>query len=196
MTADNQSYIEMANRGFTVWLTGLPCSGKSTLAKLLSGYLTNHGRGSVILDGDEVRERLSKGLGFSKEDRAENIRRVAYVCRLINQVNGIAIAALISPFRLARQEALLEIGNFVEVYVKCPSEVCAKRDIKGHYAKALAGDLQNFTGVSDPYEAPLDPQIVLDTDKQTPEESLCHMVEELKLLGLLHSPSRQEMRHA
>lgn len=186
----------MAHRGFTVWLTGLPCSGKSTLARLLSEYLAHHGSSSVILDGDEVREMLSKGLGFSKEDRTENIRRVAYVCRLINQVDGIAIAALISPYRLARQEALLEIGNFVEVYVKCPSEVCAKRDIKGHYAKALTGDLQNFTGVSAPYEEPLDPQIVLDTDRQTPEESLCHMVDELKHLGLLYSPSGQEMRHA
>ena len=150
----------------------------------------------MILDGDEVREKLSKGLGFSKEDRTENIRRVAYVCRLINQVDGIAIAALISPFRLDRQEARLEVGNYVEVYVNCPLEVCEKRDLKGHYAKARAGELHQSTLVSDPYEEPLDPQIVLDTDKQTPEESLCHMAEELKRLGLLYSPSSQDMRPA
>ena len=181
----NQMDDGKSNCGFTVWLTGLPCSGKSTLANGLREYLTRIGRNNVVLDGDEVRERLSKGLGFSKLDRIENVRRVAYVCRLINQVDSVAIAALISPYRSARQDARSEIGNFIEVYVKCALEVCAQRDVKGHYAKAQAGELEGFTGVSDPYQEPLDPEIVLDTDKQTPEESLAHIVEALAHRGLL-----------
>jgi adenylyl-sulfate kinase len=139
----------------------------------------------VVLDGDEVRERLSKELGFSKKDRTENMRRVAYICRLINHCDGIVIAALISPYRSGRQDARLEIGNFIEVYVKCALEVCAKRDVKGQYAKARTGELQEFTGVSDPYEEPLVPEIVVETDIQTTEESLSHIVKELIRLELL-----------
>jgi len=171
--------------GFTVWLTGLPCSGKTTLAKLLEKHLERCGHRTVVFDGDEVRDRLSKGLGFSKEDRIENIRRISYVCRLVTQLDGVAIAAAISPHRSARKEARREIGNLVEVYVKCSIEKCIKRDVKGHYQKALQGKIQNFTGVSDPYEEPLKPDIVVDTERQTPEESLDSILEGLKGMGCI-----------
>lgn len=185
MTLGSRIENQRPGTGFTVWFTGLPCSGKTTLARLLEADLRHRGRRPVVFDGDEVRERLSKGLGFSKDDRNENIRRIAYVCWLVTQLDGVAIAAVVSPYLAARHAARQEIGNFVEVYVKCSLEVCIKRDIKGHYQKAFRGEIQNFTGVSDPYEAPLDPEVVVSTECQTPQESVSDILKRLKELEYL-----------
>lgn len=171
--------------GFTVWFTGLPSSGKSTLARLLEGRLTQQGCRVEVLDGDEVRQRLSRGLGFSKADRDENIRRIAYVAKLITRCGGTAITCAISPYREVREEARREIGQFVEVYVKCPLDVCIARDVKGLYAKALRGEIPNFTGLSDPYEEPLNPEITLETDREGPEESAAKVLRRLEELAYL-----------
>jgi len=162
----------MTRKGFTVWFTGLPCSGKSTLAKMLHEHLGENGCAAEVLDGDEVRQRLTKGLGFSKEGRDENIRRISYVAKLITRVGGVAITAAISPYEKLRALAREEIRNFIEVYVDCPLEVCIQRDVKGHYAKAQKGELLNFTGISDPYESPRNSEVIVQTDQETPEESL------------------------
>jgi adenylylsulfate kinase len=171
--------------GFTVWFTGLPSAGKTTLARLLEKALTQRGRRVEVLDGDEVRQRLSRGLGFSKEDRDENIRRISYVANLITRSGGVAITCAISPYRQLRDEARREIGPFVEVYVQCPLEVCIARDVKGLYEKALRGEIAQFTGVSDPYEAPLSPEVVVDTDRQHPEESVAVILQRLEELGYI-----------
>jgi adenylyl-sulfate kinase len=162
----------MERNGFTVWFTGLPSSGKSTLAGMLQKKLLEFGFPVEILDGDEVRQRLNQGLGFSKEDREENIRRISYVAKLLARVGAVAITAAISPYRSSRDQARSEIENFVEVYINCPVEECIRRDVKGLYAKALQGKVQNFTGVSDPYEPPSRPEITVFTDRESPEESL------------------------
>jgi adenylylsulfate kinase len=158
-------------RGTTIWLTGLPSAGKSTIARRLSVIIEARGHRVIVLDGDEVRERLNKGLGFSKEDRDENVRRIAYVARLLTEAGAVAIVAAISPYREARDAARDEIGRFVEIFVHCPLEECIKRDVKGLYRKALAGTIEHFTGVSDPYEPPLRPEIVIETHRETPLES-------------------------
>jgi len=140
-----------------------------------------------ILDGDVVREHLSKGLGFSKEDRDTNIKRIAFVCKLLTR-NGVAnIAAAISPYREAREYARKEIRDFIEVYVKCSLETCIQRDVKGLYKKALAGEVKAFTGVSDPYEEPLNPELVVESDKETPEESALKVIKKLEELGYMES---------
>jgi adenylylsulfate kinase len=171
--------------GFTVWFTGLPSAGKSTLARMLETALMQRGWRVEVLDGDEVRQRLSRGLGFSKEDRDENIRRITYVARLITNCGGVAITCAISPYRALREEARQEIGRFVEVYVKCPLDVCIARDVKGLYAKALRGELPAFTGVSDPYEEPLTPEVTVQTDRERPEESVAKILRRLEELGFL-----------
>jgi adenylyl-sulfate kinase len=158
--------------GFTVWFTGLPSSGKSTLAGLLAEALQGRGVSVEVLDGDEVRTVLTKGLGFSREDRDENIRRIAWVAKLLTRHGVVAITAAISPYRPARERARQEIGRFVEVYVKCPVEICAQRDVKGLYARAQRGEIEQFTGISDPYEEPLRPEVTVETHRQSPEESL------------------------
>jgi adenylylsulfate kinase len=180
--------------GFTVWLTGLPSSGKSTLARLLEEVLVQRGQRVEVLDGDEVRLRLSRGLGFSKEDRDENIRRITYVARLITRCGGVAITGAISPYRALRDEARQEIGRFIEVYVKCPLDVCIQRDVKGLYAKALRGEISAFTGVSDPYEAPLNPEMVVETDRESPAESLAKILQRLEALGYLAAAPASCMR--
>ena len=172
----------MTRKGFTVWFTGLPCSGKSTLAKLLHERLTELGHASEILDGDEIRRRLTKGLTFSKEDRDENIRRISYVAKLITRVGGVAITAAISPYEKLRTEARHEIEDFVEIHVDCPLEICIERDVKGHYAKAQKGEILNFTGISDPYEPPRNPELRLHTHEETREESIEKALECLKNL--------------
>ncbi len=172
-------------KGFTVWFTGLSGSGKTTLARMLEQKIKEMGFHVEVLDGDEVRERLSKGLGFSKEDRDENIWRIAYVARLITNSGGIAITCAISPYREMREKARRDIGRFIEVYVNCPVEECIKRDVKGLYKKALKGEIKNFTGVSDPYEPPMDPEIVVETHKETHEESLNKIINGLIGLGYL-----------
>jgi len=175
----------MTPQGFVVWFTGLPCSGKSTLAGLLNEALTQRGLRKEILDGDEVRKRLTKGLGFSKEDRDENIRRIAYVAKLLSRNGVIAITAAISPYRALRDEVRQEIGRFVEVHVQCPLDVCIARDVKGHYRRAIAGEITSFTGVSDPYEKPLNPELVVRTDREDPKESLSKVLETLQELNYL-----------
>jgi adenylyl-sulfate kinase len=171
--------------GFTLWFTGLPCSGKSTLALLVAAELERRGRGVEILDGDLVRTHLTKGLGFSKEDRDENIRRIGFVCGLLSKHGAVAIAAAISPYRAIRDEVRSSIANFVEVYVNTPLEVCIQRDVKGMYKKALAGEMKNFTGVDDPYEAPLQPEIVIETEKELPAVSAERILTNLEKMGLL-----------
>jgi len=173
----------MIRKGFTIWFTGLPSSGKTTLACLLQKKIQDLGFQVEHLDGDEVRQKLTKDLGFSKEDRDENIRRIAYVAKLLTRVGAVAITSAISPYRALREYARDEIREFVEVHVDCPLEVCIKRDVKGLYKKALKGELRQFTGISDPYEAPLSPEVVLDTSQETPEESLEKIIGKLHELG-------------
>src|SRR5215831_7954495 len=162
----------MTQKGFTIWFTGLSGAGKSTLSEALEQRLKARGRNIEILDGDIVRTHLSKGLGFSREDRDTNIKRIAFVCGLLTR-NGVAcISAAISPYREAREWARQEIGNFVEVYVKCPLEVCRERDVKGLYKLVDEGKIKNFTGVDDPYEEPEHPEVVVEADKESVEESV------------------------
>ena len=167
-------------RGFCIWFTGLSGAGKSTLSQALREVLVSKGRNVEILDGDEVRENLSKGLGFSREDRDTNIRRIGYVCHLLSRNGVISISAAISPYRSVRDENRKRIGNFIEVFVKCPLDVLIERDVKGLYKKALAGEIKNFTGVSDPYEDPLHPEIVVATDKESIEESVQKIISYLE----------------
>jgi adenylyl-sulfate kinase len=152
---------------------------------MLEEALMQRGWRVEVLDGDEVRERLSRGLGFSKADRDENIRRITYVAKLITRCGGVAITCAISPYRALREEARQEIGRFVEVYVQCPLDVCIARDVKGLYAKALRGELPAFTGVSDPYEEPLMPEVTVETDRERPEESVAKILQRLEELGFL-----------
>ena len=163
----------MSERGFTVWFTGLSGAGKSTIAEMLFHEFQARGMKTEILDGDVVRTNLSKGLGFSKEDRDTNIRRIAFVANLLTR-NGVAtICCPISPFKETRDEARALIGDFVEVYVHATiDELAQNRDPKGLYKKALAGEIKNFTGVDDPYEVPENPEVVLDTMVESPEDSL------------------------
>jgi adenylylsulfate kinase len=171
-------------RGFTVWFTGLSGSGKSTIAEMLYHEFKARGLKTEILDGDEVRKNLSKGLGFSKEDRDTNILRIGYVADLLTR-NGVAtIACPISPYKATRDAVREQIGEFVEVHVDATvEEIAAHRDPKGLYKKALAGEITGFTGVDDPYEAPVDPEIRVDTLEQSPEESLRFVLSRLKELG-------------
>src|SRR3990170_3125282 len=175
----------MSDRGFVVWFTGLSGAGKTTIAHRLEAVLRDRRLKVEVLDGDVVRTHLSKGLGFSKEDRDTNIRRIGFVAHLL-QRNGVAvICSAISPYREIRDENRALIGDFVEVYTKCPIDVLQERDVKGLYAKALKGEVANFTGVSDPYEEPLNAEVVLETDKESEEESLAKLVAKLEELGYL-----------
>ncbi len=177
-------------RGFVVWFTGLSGAGKTTLARRLESVLRERALKVEVLDGDIVRTNLSKGLGFSKEDRDTNIRRIGFVCKLLARNGVVAIAAAISPYREVREEVRRDIGDFVEVYVKCPLEVLKERDVKGLYAKALRGEISNFTGISDPYEESLNPGVIVETDKENVEESLANLVARLERLGYL-TPSHE-----
>lgn len=173
------------DQGFTIWFTGLPRAGKTTIANLVANRLKDEGLKVEVLDGDVVRTNLSRGLGFNKEDRDTNIRRIGFVCQLLSRNGVVAIAAAISPYRDIRGEVRSSIGRFVEVYVKCPVEVCAERDFKGLYEKARRGEIKNFTGVSDPYEEPLNPEIVCNTDLESPEESEDKVIKCLIKLGYM-----------
>ena len=168
-----------------MWFTGLSGSGKSTVSRLVAERLRAQGAKVELLDGDEVRLRLSKGLGFSKEDRDENIRRIGYLCELLSRNGVIAIAAAISPYRELRDELRARIPDFVEVYVECPLEVLAARDVKGLYRKALAGEIKQFTGVSDPYEPPLHPEVTIRSAEETAEQSADRIWATLERLGLI-----------
>lgn len=177
----------MEHKGFTLWLTGLSGSGKSTLAGRVADELRRRGMKVEILDGDEVRTNLSQGLGFSKEDRDTNIKRIGYVCKLLSRNGVVAISAAISPYREIRDHNRKEIGHFVEVYVQCSIEELTKRDVKGLYKKALAGEIKNFTGISDPYEPPLQPEILVDSGAQTEAQSLAHILGYLEREGWIPS---------
>ena len=173
------------SKGFVVWFTGLSGAGKSTIAAALQSELARRGRSSELLDGDEVRAHLSKGLGFSKEDRDTNIRRIGYVARLIARSGGIAITAAISPYHEIRDEVRGQTPNFVEVFVRCPLDTLVERDTKGLYRKAIVGEIANFTGVSDPYEEPLRAEVICDTSEESLGESLAKVLDKLERLGLL-----------
>lgn len=175
----------MTQIGFTIWFTGLSGSGKSTLSEAIQSRLKARGRNVEILDGDVVRTHLSKGLGFSREDRDTNIKRIAFVCSLLTRNGVVCVSAAISPYREAREWARREIGNFVEVYVKCPLEVCQARDVKGLYKQAAEGKLKGFTGIDDPYEEPEKPELVVETDQETLDESVERIFARLEELGYL-----------
>ncbi|MBD3182374.1 adenylyl-sulfate kinase [Candidatus Poribacteria bacterium] len=171
--------------GFTLWFTGLPCSGKTTIAEIIEKELRNRGLNVESLDGDEVRTHLSKDLGFSKKDRDTHISRMGFIAKLLSR-NGVAvIAAFVSPYREVREQIKVGIDNFIEVFVRCPVEVCIERDVKGMYKKALSGEIKNFTGISDPYEEPENPTIIVDTDKENVEESAEKIIRYLELAGLI-----------
>ena len=183
------------NRGFTLWLTGLSGAGKTTLAERLVAELTARGRTPEVLDGHVVRTQLPKGLGFSKEDRDTNVRRIGFVAGLVTRQGGAAIVAAISPYRAAREEVralVAETGAFIEVYVECPLEELVRRDVKGLYAKALRGEIANFTGVSDPYEAPVAPEIAVRTDTESVDETARKVLAYLEARGLLDSAGAVE----
>jgi adenylyl-sulfate kinase len=173
-------------RGFTIWFTGLSGAGKTTIANQLETVLRERGKKVEILDGDVVRTNLSKGLGFSKEDRDTNIRRIGFVAQLLARNGVVAITAAISPYRDVRDEVRdMHKGDFVEVYIKCSIDALAERDVKGLYKKALAGEIENFTGVSDPYEEPLNPEVTLDSEHETEAQSLDKLLSRLEELGFL-----------
>jgi adenylyl-sulfate kinase len=176
-----------ASTGFVVWFTGLSGAGKSTLSGLLAEELRRRGVHVELLDGDEVRTHLSKGLGFSKEDRDINVRRIGFVAKLLARAGACAITAAISPYKEVRDEQRAQIERFVEVYCSCPVEALAARDPKGLYRKALAGEIRHFTGIDDPYEPPDAPEVTLFTDRETKEESLRKILAKLEALGYIHA---------
>lgn len=182
----------MANKGFTLWFTGLSGAGKSTLSEAIEHRLKASGQKVEVLDGDVVRTHLSKGLGFSREDRDTNIKRIAFVCGLLTRNDVICISAAISPYRETRQWARDHIGNFVEVYVKCPIEVCRQRDVKGLYKLVDEGKIKGFTGVDDPYEEPEHPELIVETDRETVEESVGRIFARLEDLGYLEPEDLHE----
>jgi adenylylsulfate kinase len=174
--------------GFTLWFTGLSGSGKSTIAHVIGPELDRRGCVVEYLDGDSVRQHLSKGLGFSKEDRDTNIERIGWVASRLTRQGGAVIAAAISPYRETRAKAramVEEFGPFVEVYVSTSLDECARRDVNGLYKKAFAGEIKGFTGVDDPYEAPESPEVVVETEGKTPEQSAEVVIAKLEELGLL-----------
>jgi adenylylsulfate kinase len=173
----------MEQKGVTLWFTGLPCSGKSTIADAVAKELRQKGLKAERLDADIIRKHLWKELGYSKEDRDENIRRVTFLAKLLTR-NGIAVlTSFISPYKELRDYARREIGDFVEIFVKCPVEVCIQRDTRGMYKKALAGEIQNFTGISDPYEEPLNPEVLIESHKESLEESVAKVMAKVKELS-------------
>jgi adenylyl-sulfate kinase len=178
-------------RGFCVWFTGLPSAGKSTIAELVGVMLRERGRRVTMLDGDVVRTHLSKGLGFSREDRDTNIRRIGFVAAEIVRHDGVVICAAVSPYRATRDDVRAMVGadRFLETWVATPQQVCEERDVKGFYAKARAGSMQGFTGVDDPYEEPLAPEITLHTTGSTPEENARRVIAHLETAGFLLKPA-------
>jgi adenylyl-sulfate kinase len=183
-------------KGLTIWLTGLPCSGKSTLANEIAKELLERGMRAELLDGDELRTNLSKGLGFSTEDRITNIRRVGWVCKLLTRNDTIVVCAVIAPYESARRKNREEIGRYMEVYVKAPLETLIERDVKGMYKKALAGEIKNFTGIDDPYEAPSKPEVVVETDRESIEESTLKILKTMEILGFIPSDSIKDITYS
>lgn len=179
------------SRGVTVWFTGLPCSGKTAVADRVAQMLKDRGHRVERLDGDIVRQSLTRDLGYSREDRNENIRRVTFVAKLLTRNGVIVLTSFISPYRDIRGYARQEIGEFIEVYTKCPLEVCIQRDVKGMYQKALRGEIKEFTGISDPYEEPLNPELVLETDKESLEECVAKVIAKLEEMGYIDESEKK-----
>lgn len=184
------------HKGVTVWFTGLSGAGKSTIAERLLALLRERGVKSELLDGDVVRTNLSKGLGFSKEDRDTNIRRIGFVSQLLTRNGVVSIVSAISPYREVRDEVRGEIGRFIEVHVHASLDELVRRDVKGLYEKALKGEIPNFTGVSDPYEEPLNPDVFLDTEQECVEESLAKVVAALETRGFIPSGTAKQPAEA
>ena len=184
-----EAHPPRSKQGFCIWFTGLSGAGKSTIAKRLVNMLQEYGRNPTVLDGDVVRTHLSKGLGFSKEDRDTNILRISFVAGEIVRHTGTVVCAAISPYRQARREArkMVPEGHFIEVFVDTPLEVCEERDVKGLYARARAGDIKNFTGIDDPYEAPIEPEVHLKTVDVTPKENARQIIDYLIEVGYLQA---------
>lgn len=181
--------MSKTQRGVTVWFTGLSGAGKTTIRMAVEQALRTQGHKVEVLDGDIVRENLTKGLGFSKADRDENIRRIGFVAHLLTRNDVIVLVSAISPYREIRDEVRGKIGDFVEIYVNAPLSVCEQRDVKGLYKKARAGEIKQFTGIDDPYEAPLNPEVECRTDLETLEESTARVLDRLGELGYLPSNS-------
>lgn len=179
--------LSTMNSGFVIWLTGLPGSGKTTIGSILLPKLRKLGLQAELLDGDEIRRQLSPDLGFNESDRELHAKRVTYVSNLLARNGTVAIVSLISPYRSFRTSAREEIEDFVEVYVKCSLKACMSRDPKGIYAKALRGEIENLTGLQDPYEEPLDPEVIVDTERLRPEESVEKILFALRDLGYFSS---------
>lgn len=173
------------NRGAVVWFTGLPSSGKSTIAHEVYQQLLARGFGTELLDGSEVRESLSRGLGFSRQDREENVRRIGYVAKLLSRNGVIAICAAVSPYRASRAEVRRNTTNFVEVYVDCPVEVAEQRDTDGMYAKARRGEIEEFTGINAPYEPPAAPEVHIRADRESVKDAAWKVMTTLELLGIV-----------
>ncbi len=175
------------DKGFTLWFTGLSGAGKTTVSEIVAEKLRSRGHKVELLDGDIIRTNLSKGLGFSKEDRDTNIRRIGFVCDLLSRNGVVAIAAAISPYETIRRENRELIGNYVEVFVDCDLDTLIERDVKGLYKKALAGEIKNFTGIDDPYEAPEDAEIQIHSNNETVDESVDIVMRRLEELGFTNS---------
>jgi adenylyl-sulfate kinase len=171
--------------GCTLWFTGLSGSGKSTLSQLVAARLRALGAKVEVLDGDITRTLLCQGLGFTREDREENIRRIGFVCELLSRNDVIAIAAAISPYRASRDELRKRIPNFIEIHMNCPVEVLIQRDVKGLYKKALAGEIKQFTGISDPYESPIAPELTIDSSSESIESSVTKILRRLEELDIV-----------
>ena len=175
----------MEQKGVTVWFTGLPCCGKTTIALKVGEILKKRGYKVEHLDGDVVREGLTSDLGFSKEDRDENLKRIGFVAKLLTRNDVIVLATFVSPYRERRRKIRQDVGSFVEVFVNASVELCIKRDVKGMYKKALTGKIKNFTGVDDPYEKPEHPRLVVETEKETLDESVDKVLKKLEELGYI-----------
>lgn len=181
------------DKGFVIWLTGLPGSGKTTIANAIKPMLEKEGRRVELLDGDVVRRQLSPELGFTKQDREIHARRVVYLAKVFARNGVVAIVSLISPYREFRGYARSEIENFVEVYVRAGLQTCIKRDPKGLYAKALAGEIKDLTGLQDPYEEPLNPELVVDTDEHDLTKSAAMIIDKLKTMDLYREKDSHEV---
>ncbi len=191
-----QKKLSRSHEGLTLWFTGLPCCGKSTLADRVADRLRERGFCVERLDGDIVRQSLSRDLGFTKEDRDKNIERIIYVSKLLSR-NGVAVlTSFVSPYREKRAQARRETTNFFEIYVKCPVEVCIERDVKGMYKKALKGEIKDFTGVSDPYEEPENPELVIMSDTETLGESVERVITMLEESGFLTETEEESVDSA
>ncbi len=184
----------MERQGLILWLTGLSGSGKTTLARRLERDLKKRGCLVEVLDGDAIRKNLSKGLGFSREDRDINIRRIGFVANLLSRNGVVTIVAAISPYRAVRDELRMTTENFIEVYVKAPLEVCESRDVKGLYAMARSGQIKAFTGIDDPYEEPLNPDIVCYTSEESVEESMARVTAKLEQLDYI--PAQPQLEYS